>query len=613
MARRESYYGIAQLAISRRSVAIGKRIAAAIPVLLALAAVWAGWLLYTEWRIGRIELTTEGDPLVVQVLAERADTTIGEPFDMISRAILKLAAGEYRLRVDGKGRLGRTFRIAVNAGETQAHTISLDEGRLLGGEPSTEPLEPLEPKVSAPIRFSPVTKALELTPGKADLVEWSGGSLIRRDAATGKVRWDAFHPRFPFARGRDTARWLPDEFSGERPYMLLERVVDVNGDGTRDLLWFLQRNASFLAISGSDGSMLWNQPVELDRSSGPQGNAMSDIAGEPAIIDVDRDGTPDLVATVLFPAPAEEKAPGADQAGNARTGSELSYFRRVLVAISGRSGRQLWINAADRAVAVAPGEQWRQLATLVQGTRSRRLSVVDETKLISLDPTNGRAQGAAIELDFVPDRPIQHADLDHDGEPEILATGPGNSGTERTLHAISIKTGGELWVAEVDKAASDDPPWLKRPLNPSSSPDCLLLADLDGDGGSEIVVPESGAMPPLPGYRGDRTCSMIWMAMVHSMLSWSPRVAAPPKELNTRSWQSRCVTAGNCGGNRFSSSAISGLLTGSVSVMWTETGCRKWSPWSYWAMTGRKRWLSAYSAAATASRAGCGIPESRRI
>ena len=54
--------------------------------------------------------------MVVQVLAEDSDTPIGEPFDLAARAVVELPEGDYRLRVNGKGRLGRTFRFAVNRG-----------------------------------------------------------------------------------------------------------------------------------------------------------------------------------------------------------------------------------------------------------------------------------------------------------------------------------------------------------------------------------------------------------------------------------------------------------------------------------------------------------------
>ena len=165
------------------------------------------WQFYTEWRRGRIEFTTDGAPLVGQVQSESDDDPIGEPFDLVTRAIVSLPAGEYRLRVNGTGRLGRTYRFAVNRGETQSQSISIDEGRLLGGEP--------EPEIDFRFRryeerrpFAPMTVALELNRGKADLIEWSLGSMIRRDGVTGEVVWDALHPPKPFDRNRDPSRWV---------------------------------------------------------------------------------------------------------------------------------------------------------------------------------------------------------------------------------------------------------------------------------------------------------------------------------------------------------------------------------------------------------------------
>ncbi len=98
--------------------------------LAVVAAAIGAWWFYSGWRIGRIELFTDDGPIVAQVLGELSDEPIGDPFDLNTRAMLSLPAGEYRLRVTGVGRLSRTFRFAVNRGETIAHTISIDEGRL---------------------------------------------------------------------------------------------------------------------------------------------------------------------------------------------------------------------------------------------------------------------------------------------------------------------------------------------------------------------------------------------------------------------------------------------------------------------------------------------------
>ena len=480
--------------------------------------------------MGQIELVVaEGEPVAAQVLGEDADVAIGEPVDVVTRATISLPQGEYRLRVDGKGRLGRTYRIGVNRGETQSHLISIrQKGRLLGGERSGREMRLRE--LNAPIRFAAVTHALELLPGKADLIEWGedspllGGlpsrSLNRRDGATGQVIWDASHPRMPFTRDRDPGKWISDSLPDVADRSLLRSALDLNGDGTRDLLWFNRWRAVFLALSGKDGSMIWSHDVRSDRPSGPRRDtiAMSrpgdvitervEIAGPPAVSDIDGDGTPDLVATILFPAREPEVQQYLAETGSDPRAGVSSLCRRVVRAISGRTGRPIWSEAGPRALEVAPGEVWRRLAVLVPGLRSKRLAVVDGTQWRALDPVNGRAKGAAIELGFEPMRPVQYADLDGDGEPEILALDGASIGRIRTLHAFSLESGRELWAANADAACrqsgDDAAETNERNWNSPVNRESRLVVDLDADGRSEIIIPDSGAMPPLKGYRGVR-------------------------------------------------------------------------------------------------------------
>src|SRR5262249_7259549 len=130
--------------VRERMQAIRDRaVTVAATVLLMLVGL-AAWSYYAEWRLGRIVLTNDGAPLIAQVLPQSGDEPLGQPFDVVTRAVVALTDGDYRLRVHGMGRLGRTYRFAVNRGETQTHPLSLDEGRLLGGEPI--PSMGLEPK-----------------------------------------------------------------------------------------------------------------------------------------------------------------------------------------------------------------------------------------------------------------------------------------------------------------------------------------------------------------------------------------------------------------------------------------------------------------------------------
>jgi len=480
-------------------------IAVAATVLLMVSAL-AGWRYYSEWRLGRIILTTDGLPLTAQVLPESGDQPITDPFDVGTRTIVALPASEYRLRVRAKGLRGRISRFAIHRGETRSHRVSLDEDRLLGTEP---------------IPFSVVTEALSLTPpGKADLVEWTGQTLIRRDGSTGKPIWDASRPEKPWDPKRDPVAWLQRlsyHGSQQRPGKLVQPPPDLNGDGTGDLVWVIDGTPSFVAISGGNGSLLWTYSAKLDGAGGPdpggpalprQGDpipVLCRLRCEPAVADVDGDGIPDLIAMFAIFDDAvgivKHASVGSDGRGaltrlpwNTNTAN-----RPVVVAVSGRSGRWLWnyplarrsnyldleaVGFTRRSHYFGPhgNPSFDVGLTIATGPKGPLVAVIDGSQCIRLDPATGRPRGRPIDLGFEPARPVQYADLDGDGEPEIIALG-----RTMKLAAISVATGQRLWLHSIGGGMNYQDQHI-----PSNLP---LMADLDGDGRAEVVVPDQGPLP----------------------------------------------------------------------------------------------------------------------
>ena len=441
-----------------------------------------GWRIYEESRRGRVELVAEGDPMVGQVLEGDSDRAIGEPFDIASRAVVNLPEGDYRLRVNGVGRLGRILRFAVAARETHVHTVSIEEGRLLAQERSGAP------KVrGGSVSKVPLAWAIELMPGRADLIEATEASLICRDVATGRVRWSIAGPEKSGERMGDLGRWICSHVQTDVPHRgLVEPAPDLNGDGVGDLVWFAHDSAQMRAISGKDGSALWNY-LSLEDGLGRDVRAGGETrfrpldtvhAGEPATagMDLDRDGIPDLIGTFIFTA--------------------FGSGRRIVAGISGRSGRRLWTHTTARTAEEIPWDSRRQAAVVVKGRLSALVAYSDGTKWVGLDPASGEARAGPIDLGFIRIRPVQHADLDGDGEPEVLALDTGATAEQKMLRAISIKTGRELWTRTIDEVHNQ--------VGLVALPDRPWVVDLDGDGRSEIVVPDSGPMPPLAGYRGVR-------------------------------------------------------------------------------------------------------------
>ena len=486
-----------------RGAAIG-----AIAAVVLMAGSVAGWQFYSEWRLGRIELTNDGIPLTVQVLSESGEDAIGEPIDLVTRTTLALPDGDYRLRVSGVGRLSETFRFAVNRGETQTHRISLDHSRLLREDRDLR-FANRKRIPEQPMLFARTTVPLEVKRGVADIIEWNRDSLIRRDGATGKVVWDARRPEKPFASGRDPVAWLK-RFSGTASEaMIVEPAVDLDGDGLADVVCAFQRTPSLLALSGKDGSMLWTYTADLDGPGGPQldGPVLdgstpeirpASLIGVPAFVDCDRDRTLDLIVTWGFSESQRDVQRRTAQAKpGVGTSGQPALSQRVVVAVSGRSGRWIWSHTLDKAFTVVSQLSWKRGATVVRGRALATVTVLDDARLIRLDPATGKPLGEPLEIGFVPIRDFQHADLDGDGEPEIVALGPAMQAGQQTLAAIASKSGRKLWVQTV--MALYEPPNDEGVL-----PDWPLVVDLDGNGRCEIVVLIPARSSPSGGYRGVR-------------------------------------------------------------------------------------------------------------
>jgi hypothetical protein len=68
---------------------------------LLIVGPFLGWGFYSDWRLGRVVLSTDGPPLTARVLAESGDDPIGEPFAIGTTTPRSLPAAEYRLQVEG--------------------------------------------------------------------------------------------------------------------------------------------------------------------------------------------------------------------------------------------------------------------------------------------------------------------------------------------------------------------------------------------------------------------------------------------------------------------------------------------------------------------------------
>jgi outer membrane protein assembly factor BamB len=491
------------------------------------------------WQQGKLFLTTEGPVLTAELLTDKGDLAVPR-FTVPTEEPLAVPAGSYRLRLHGRGLLDETYLVEVERGKEATYEVGLNDQRF--GDP-----------IQVPRAFE-----LAAIEGRHDVLLLSESGVSRVNGATGKTIWTTNLKATdkPAPAGRWDWGCLGNIPSGRDAYdhrpHLVQPLVDLDGDGVPDLVWASRRQAALVALSGKDGKVIWcfrapdsKTPLKprFQGDSASQGT----IVGKPAVVDVDGDGTPDLLITCAA-------APSAD-------GSQPRWVE----AVSGRSGHSLWRYDLDERWFTPPpsgqvpydscwfgeggmsigsggrygfGEIFESNITRSFGRVAASYAadvarvngglvavVAAGSRLVGLDLQTGKPAWPIHDLGYWPLRAPQHADLDGDGDGDILFLRPtqaaenGGVATDDclTLVAMALRTRNILWQANIRSRWEWN--WYEQP---SEWP---LVADIDGDGRPEIIVP-TGADTDRGKWSGvelldGATGSVRWQRPLSRIAGWA--------------------------------------------------------------------------------------------
>jgi outer membrane protein assembly factor BamB len=320
-----------------------------------------------------------------------------------------------------------------------------------------------------------------------------------------------------------------------RPFAV-SPATDLNGDNVADVILAARHQACVLAISGRDGKPLWlaarghdlAEPVVDEGARWRRGVVSGVVAVPTPGGDVDGDGVADMVVLM-----AEEDRQGGVQ--------------RWLESLSGRTGQTLWRRGLeDRWFAGMPGMdipesfRWfkgsgaassrlgdngqtlnggvvrrdqprlervgyfhhvpsRPVLAFWQADRTRppRLTLFAGSQLLAFDALTGEPMGKPFDCGLTPGRDPLVVDVDGDGADELVVMQePARVGLRVIgpnslvrIGVVSLVQRRLLWTRDL-QAEWPRPDW---PLLPIAAPRWPVVADLDGDGRSELIVPNGSS------------------------------------------------------------------------------------------------------------------------
>ncbi len=508
----------------RRSVGFTAAVVAATLLLASLGL--GGWYWYRDWRLGYLSLETDHPPLAAQ-LVDAMGQLAAPPFTVPTQAAVAVPSGEYELRLSAPRRLSRRYLLSIDRGEPAAPqrlSINLEDSLLR------------PPGRSATLDV-PLSYALVARQGRADV-------LLLEEGGIGRPAWPGFkdagpvwsldltqpqqHPDLTHAPGLIWpwyARAYNRDLAVAAWHPWVDSPADLDGDGVEDLLIAARHQAWIMAISASQGGVLWlaargpelSEPI--DKAAGPAGNRMaSAVLTRPLLVpDADSDGVAELVAVFgssnLRASPTRFLECLSGRTGNTIWRSELqdAWFQTPGVAlpdeatwfvdISGYSSSGGGSYSTGYGVGVVrhpsalslSGANYPGLFSplLVEFGGGTAVVAAAGSRLVGIDPASGRHLWPPIDLVLPCQRQPQAADLDGDGQPEVVLLQPeaaslGRVRAASVVSAWSLARCAKIWEHVL---AAEAP--VRRPKLGSPLPIWPYVADLEGDGRSEVIVSDA--------------------------------------------------------------------------------------------------------------------------
>jgi outer membrane protein assembly factor BamB len=524
-----------------------------------------GRFVYQQSLLGYVDLqTNEEEGYLVATIFNEHQRQVDRQTLPTQHAIA-LPEGSYRVRVSGARTMSKDVQLEVQRGsrhQPYSHVLSLKDTQLW-----------------PTIQHEATVEFLELE-NRADTILVDDQSVTRCNGASGEMIWrtDVGASAKQFGEMEKFRWWtgFGDLINSQRQWRarpkMLQPAVDLDGDGIRDLVFSGSEQAWLMALSGKSGKALW---FRLLAEEPPQKRISlnSAVVHQPVTIaDVDQDGVEELLTTI-FDRGDDKRIPP----------------RRWLELTSGKTGEQIWtaeLNGAWFDESNVPLDlRWlhsgfgNSTSGSSAGTGGLKYSVaqnrsietgasyystspvlvggnknVDEVKLLAGDrlvrvqPETGKIE--AVSLGFAPIKSPEVADLDNDGNDEILFLVKNNSKTHPTkLIVWSTVTNKIAWSKKLSST------WRAVRKQGRENASWPYVVDLNGDGQAEVIVPDSttfnvpSAEKPCGGLSAfDAAGNLIWERELMSMREQLDRFIAGP-DINDDGWLDLFVVTDDAGIN----------------------------------------------------------------